>query len=485
MSEDPRAAEDPAAHALQGAAALLAGRLSEADGLLHPRLPESDELALWRGLLAAARGADGAAGIAAGLPILRAWPEPLRTRLAPLAAEALAAGGEASAARRLLAGREDDPTFALARARLLDAAGEGAPALEAYDAVVRGRDRRARALAMRRAAELRLASGALDAAGAAAAMEGVLAAWRGDATESATRIRLAELRGEAGDHRGAFEMLRETAQLFPSLAAQLRPRQGDALLAAIAAEPPISAVTLFDTHAALLPAGAPAEQALAALAERLAALDLPARARAVMGQALVRAEDDEARARIGLGIAKLALGAADPAGARAALADTDAAALPNPLRAERALTEARALARLGAFEDAASRYRAAGPDAAPELAEMLAARQDWAGAAAVLRDHAAATLPAAPEALPPAGRSLVARTAALLALAGDEAGLAALRDAESRRMAGGAFEEAFALITAGRMAGIGDLPRLRQELELARALPSRLDSLRAGAGLAR
>lgn len=486
MREDPRIAEDPFAHALRGAAALLAGRLGEAEGLLHRRLPESDELGLWRGLLQAARGAEGAApAIAAGLPILLGWPQPLQARLAPLAAEALGAAGDAAALHRMLEGREDDPAFTLARARLLESTGATGPALDAYAAVTQGRDRRARAVAMRRAAELRLATGAIDAKGAAAAMEAVLAAWRGDAMESEARSRLAELRRESGDHRGAFEMLRETEQLFPELAAQLRPRQVEALLAAIVREPPISAVTLFDAHAPLLPPGAPTEQALAALADGLAALDLPVRAQTVLGQALRRAEDEPARGRIGLRMANLALGAGDAAGARTALADTASDHLPGDLRAARALTEARALARLGAVQDADARYREAGPDAAPEHAEMLAAAQDWAGAAAVLRAHLLRTLPPAPAPLPEDARRMLARTAALLSFAGDEAGLAALRVAEGTRMAGGAYAEAFALITAGRMAGIADLSRVRQEVEMARTLPSRLDALRPGTGVAR
>lgn len=486
MRDDPRIAEDPIAHALHGAAALLAGRLAEADGLLHRRLPENDELALWRGLLQAARGAEGsAAAIAAGLPILRAWPQPLQTRLAPLAAEALAAVGDASALQRLLQGRESDPSFALARARLLEATGQVEAALEAYGAVANGRDRRARAIAMRRAAELRLSTGTLDARGAAVALEAVLAAWRGDALESETRSRLATLRREAGDHRGAFEILRETEQLFPELAAQLRPRQVEALLAAIATEPPITAVLLFDAHATLLPPGAPTEQALAALANGLAELDLPVRALSVLGQALRRAEDEPARGRIGLRMANLALAEGNPAAARAALADTESDQLPGSLRAARALTEARALARMGAFQEADARYRAAGRDAAPEHAEMLAAAQDWGGAAAVLRAHLAHALPPAAAPLPVDGRRLVARTAALLSLAGDEAGLAALREAEGARMAGGPYAEAFALITGGRIDGIADLSRVRQEMELARSLPSRLDALRPGTGMAR
>jgi hypothetical protein len=408
----------------------------------------------------------------------------LRDRLGPLAAEALAVH-EPAAARRLLAGREAEPAYALARARLLEAAGETAEALAAYDALREGRDRRARAIAMRRAAELRLESGALDAAGAAAALEAVLAAWRGDAMESAVRLRLAALHMQAGAPRAAFDLLRETAEAFPELAAELRPRQQAALLAAIASEPPVAAVALFDAHHALLPAGAASEQALATLAERLAALDLPERARAVLGRALARAEGAEARARIGLQLAQLALGAEDPAGARAVLAETAATDLPEPLRQARLLAEARALARQGAADEAGARFREAGPAAGAELAELLAARQDWAGAAQALLGHLETVLPAPGEALDAAGRRLVARAAALLALAGDEAGLAALRAREARRMSGGAFEEAFGLLTAARLAGADDLPRARRELELARALPARLEPLREAAAPAR
>ena len=52
-------------------------------------------------------------------------------------------------------------------------------------------------------------------------------------------------------------------------------------------------------------------------------------------------------------------------------------------------------------------------------------------------------------------------------------------------MAGGAFDAPFTLLTAARLAGPGDLPRLRQELELARSLPARLERLRPGEGITR
>jgi hypothetical protein len=199
MRDDPRAANDPRARSLHAAGALVAGRLPEAEALAA-EAPDTDEAVLWRALRAAARGESAAAAmLAAKLPLLQAYPEPLRARLLPLAAEALAGGGEGTAARRLLAMRpENDTSLALARARLLESDGDVDGALAAYDAIARDRDRRARAIALRRAAELRLSAARLDAAGAAAALEATFAAWRGDTIESDARLRAAELRMAAG-----------------------------------------------------------------------------------------------------------------------------------------------------------------------------------------------------------------------------------------------------------------------------------------------
>ncbi|MBU8537670.1 hypothetical protein [Falsiroseomonas tokyonensis] len=482
MQEDPVVAEAPRARGLLGIAALLGGRLPDAAGLDHPRLPENDEIRLWRGLLASARGQDGpgnAKGIAASMPLLLSYPEPLQARLAPLVAEALLAGGEAEAARRLLATREaEEPSLLLARARLLEAEGEVQPALAAYDRIARGRDRRARAIAMRRAAELRLAQGLLDAAGAAAALEATLAAWRGDAMETEARSRLAELRQQAGDSRGAFDLLRETAALFPDLAAGLRPRQVEALLGAIDREPPMAAVVLYDAHADMLPPGEATEHALGALADRLAALDLLDRAGHVLRRAMTRSTDREAKARLGARLAGLALGAGDNTAALAALQETEAPGLSPELTRSRLLLRARAQARAGQAAAAMASYREAGPAGAAELAVLLEEKQDWAGAAAALRQHLETLVPPPPAPLPEAQKSIVARIAALLTLAGDESGLAALRAEEQTRMSDGPLSEAFTLFTSGRVAGLGDLPRLREELDTARGLPSRLDRLR-------
>lgn len=486
LREDPVLAEQPRARALHGATALLGGRLAEAVGLDHPGLPQTDEIALWRALLAAARGQEAGAAVAAGLPLLLSYPAPLQARLAPLAAEALAVGGQGDAARRLLATRDqDDPPLALARARVLEAEGAVEPALAAYDQLILGRDRRARAIAMRRAAELRLARGLIDAAGAAAALEATLAAWRGDALETEGRSRLAELRMLAGDARGAFDLLRETAAMFPELAPGLRTRQVEALLGALDRSPPVAAVVLYDAHADMLPPGEATEQALGSLADRLAALDLLDRARHVLRGAVERAPDAEGKGRIGARLAGLALGAGDARGALKALEETGDARLSPGLTRSRLLLKARAQARAGEPDEAVASYRQAGPAAAAELAVLLEEKQDWAGAAAALRQHLASVAPPAPAALEEAQKPIVARIAALLTLAGDESGLAELRAEEQARMSDGPLSGTFNLLTGDRVAGLADLPRLEQELDVARGLPGRLDGLRAESAVTR
>jgi hypothetical protein len=218
---DGRLADNPDVIALQAIAALLAGHADGVDKLDDVRLSGTDEIALWRAVAAATRdeGSPQAAPVfAAELPLLLAYPEPLRDRLLPLAAETMALGGERAAARQLLDGRPTDHALDLARAFVMqeDAQTSGAdpkPALNLYDALAREPDRLVRARAAARAVELRLTSGTLTPAQAADVLDKLLFAWRGDVRELALRLRVAELRRRADQARPALELLRETAEM--------------------------------------------------------------------------------------------------------------------------------------------------------------------------------------------------------------------------------------------------------------------------------
>ncbi|WP_431301952.1 hypothetical protein [Sediminicoccus sp. BL-A-41-H5] len=479
--ESPEAAMDRRFAFLGGMAALLAGRPGEAAGL-DAEIPGSDEVLLWRSLRAAMLGDAQAAGpgLAAAWPLLQAYPEGLRRRLIGPAAEALVEGGQHAAARRLIEGAAEDPAILLAQAMLEEAEGEPGRALEAYAAATQVRDRLMRARALRRAIELRLATGRLDAAGAARALEAALFAWRGDGMELATRQRVAALRREAGDPRGALTLLRETAEAFPEQAAQLRAPIQSAFLHALEAESPLGAVALADAHPELLPAGEAGEGVLAMLTDRLVALDLADRASALLRRAMEHAPPGEHRAALGARLAALRLSERDAEGTLAALAVSSAPRLPAGLIEARSLLAARAEARRGNRALAAEALQALGPAGDEALSEILAEARDFSGAAAALGRHLAALPANGP--LPESAQRLVLRQAAWLAMAGDQPALAQLRARHGAQLAPGPLANAFEALATDPVRGLADLPRLARELNLFRSLPQRLEPLRTAQG---
>lgn len=479
--ESPEAVMDRRLAFLSGMAALLAGRPAEAAGL-DAEIPGSDEVLLWRSLRAAMQGDPQAAGpgLAAAWPLLLAYPEGLRRRIIGPAAEALVEGGQHAAARRLIEGAAEDPAILLAQAMLEEAQGEPGRALEAYAAAAQGRDRLMRARALRRAIELRLATGRLDAAGAARALESALFAWRGDGIELATRERVAALRREAGDPRGALTLLRETAEAFPEQAAQLRASLQSAFLHALEAESPLGAVALADAHPELLPSGEAGEGVLAMLTDRLVALDLADRASSMLRRAMEHAAPGEHRAALGARLAALRLSERDAEGTLAALAASTAPRLPPALIEARSLLAARAEARRGNRALAAEALQALGPAGDETLSEILAEARDFGGAAAALGRHLA-TLPANGP-LPESAQRLVLRQAAWLAMAGEQGALAQLRARHGAQLAPGPVATAFEALATDPVRGLADLPRLARELNLFRSLPQRLEPLRTAQG---
>ena len=76
-AQDPGEAASPRTQALTAVAALVAGRPDEAQALLDPALDGTDEIALWRAVLAAERQAgspQAAALFAATLPLVQSYP---------------------------------------------------------------------------------------------------------------------------------------------------------------------------------------------------------------------------------------------------------------------------------------------------------------------------------------------------------------------------------------------------------------------------
>lgn len=431
--------------ALAAAAALVAGRVEEASAAFRAdaATPDCDESVLWHSLFLAGAGEPQAAlsGLRATLPLLLSYPAGLRDRLLPSVAEAFAQAGAWQPLRGLLA----DPPLAarlpLAAAMLAEADGNAEGALAGYDALAAGRDRRARAVALRRAVELRLDTGRMDHAAAARAYAASLTAWRGDAAERDARFRLAQLLALSDDPVAALALLRQTAALFPDHAVAARREAGRVLRAAFDAGSPLGAVAAFQAESDLLPSE-DRETLEARLVDSLLALDLPARASALLHEAAGRATG-QVRAEIGLRLAALRLREGDMAGARSALDATDAREMVEELRARRNAVAAELAERGGG----PARPGSEGAVAAAKAGAALS-RRDWAGAAQALREQLEARLPSAPAALDREQQEAVVRLAAALTLAGDAAGVAALRERFADRMGEGPHAEAFGRLAA-------------------------------------
>ena len=443
---------------LAAAASLVAGRVEEAAAGLRAdaALPGCDEQVLWRSLFLAQAGDAEAAvpGLRASLPLLLAYPPGLRDRLLPVLGEAFAQAGAWEPLRALLADESRKARLPLAAASLAEADGNTEAALAGYDALARGRDRKARSVALRRAVELRLRTGLIDAAAAARAYSASPVAWRGDAAERDARIRLAQLLAQSEDAAGALALLRQTAALFPDHAATARREAGRILRGALDTGSPLAAVAAFQAASDFLPPedrdAAEARLAGAAAGTRPARARLGAARRG--GRAGGRGQcrgtgGDRGSAWPRSGSPRTTRPERNPPWMRRIRRT-----LPEALRARRTTLAAAIAERRGSAATAAAQPESGAEETRAATAEAALGRRDWAAAAQALGRHLDARLPAAPAPLGREQQEAALRLAAALVLAGDDAALAALRERVADRMREGPHAEAFARLVSARAA---------------------------------
>ena len=483
QAEDPHAADDPEMQGLLGVAALMSGRPDEADGLLNSGLNGSDEISLWRAVLAATRheGSPEAASIfATATKLILSYPAALRNRLLPLAAETMASGGATAAADALLDKRPDDPRLAFARAIRLEGKGDATGALTLFDALAVGRDRLVSARAGARATRLRLATHAIGPAEAADELERRFLDWRGDTRERDLRVEVVKLRAQVGQWRRAFSLLKETAALYPDDQAMFRTLTTQLLTTVLhgngaAAISPLDLVTLAEENAEEAAKVAP-DEVTALLADRLVALDLPKQAAPVIERMLAASAPGNGRANLGSRLAALLLAEGDLDKAEAALTQSDAPDLLPNIVEERGMIEARLRAKRHDVAGAASLLANLNSAGADDLrATILADGADWQGAEAALKSLVGRVIPPTGS-LTPDQQDMVLRLASAQAHAGDDEGARDLGVREGARIVG-PRKDLFRVLTAAPLNGIGDLGRSAGELAMARAIPASLAAI--------
>lgn len=484
-TEDAAYAASPDVAGLTAIAAMLAGRLAEADGIDDLRLDGSDEIELWRGIRKAWQGRDADAGRLPRLvPLVLAYPEALRARLLPTVAEIVVQHGPPGVVAGLLAQRSSDPALDFARALQRERDGDTDAALAAFDALATSRNGLLQVRAVGHAAELRFRSGRADAASTADTLERQVLAWRGDDREIALRLRIAELRAASGAWRAALEGLRDTGRVMPGGAGsqQIAARVGGVFRAMLApgsaGVPPLDLVALASEFADKLPDGDDGVALQTMLADKLGALDLPARARPVLQSLMLSAPAGPVRAGLGASLAQTMLDAGEAEAAQAVLAQSDAPELPPTLREQRGLVLARVHASQGHTTAAATVLAALATPAADDLrARLLERAGDWPGSLTALNDLVGKAVPADGP-LTGAMQDLVLRQAGAAVQATDAAVLARLNRTYLARMTPPRLD-LFRLLTAAPVAGSKDIERAGAEMALARAVPSGLDAMTA------
>jgi len=494
--DDARLATDPQAHAIGAVAAILAGHRDAARDIDDPSLtaPDqggADEVTLWRALRPTQeidRDTDAgsrlapelARSLALRLPLLLSYPEALRQHLLPRAIETLALGGEAAAARAVCVARPDDRSLDLARAELAAVAGQNADALARLDTLARGDDRDVRDRAAIRAVELRLQTHALDPEHAAEALDRLTYAWRGDGRELTVRLRVAELRAQAGQFRASLGLLREAAapglaQFWPERVALIRTREEATLTQAMASDArtalaPLDLIALAEENADLLPSGEAGQALAQRLADRLIALDLPDRAAPALRKLVDAAPGGAIRAGLGARLAELQMELNQPEQALVALSASTAPLLPAPLTERRIELFARATAMRGNVPAALGALANVDSPAADELrAHLLEGASRWPEAEAALAQWVARAVPQ-DGALDADEAALLLRLAAAAAQAGDTAALERLRVEDLPRMPPGHAADTLTLLTQRPIRDVSDLPRAAREAALSHAL---------------
>ena len=467
-ADDPQAAADAQLVGLGAVAAVLARRPGEANGLDDQRLDGTDEIAFWRGLRDwQLRPEPGRLGALAQLAL--SYPQNLRQAIWPDVAEAAVEAGAAVPPELL-------PPFA--KARRLDLGGKVDEALAAYDALVAGPDRWNQVRASWRATELRLAAGQTTPKEAAAALQRDAFNWRGDRHEVALRLRAVDLDAAGSEWRPALTELHDIAASFPDQVDAVRAHKAALLGSLLAAQgaglSALDTVLLAADFGDAVPDGEAGGVLARLLADKLMALDLPARAIPILQGLMQAAPAGEPRAEFGARLAQLLLDGGVPARAAEALAASAAPDLPPPLAESRGLLDARIKAAQGDLDGAVGLLDTLGTAAADDLrATLLAKNGDWRGSLAALAALAKKEVPAAGP-LSDAAQDILVRQASAAAQVPDVAALLVLGRSAARLS--GQRRDLFRVLTQAPLAGPGDLKRAGQELTAARVVAQGMQS---------
>ncbi len=462
---DESANADGSAFLLRAVANVMLGRGADAmKDLSHASVGNRSDAALWRALALAQQGkwAEAREGFRSLETATATLPMELQRHAFQEAVRAAVEVRDFGAAQSLLNEFETlgqaparDADLTVLKGRIMEGLGRLAEALTLYRAAADSPDRPAAARGRLREIALRQSIGEMKREDAVAALESLTIGWRGDETEAEALQVLGRLYGEEHRYRDAFQVMR-TALIVHPHSEMTRRIQDEAVVTFESlflggkseALAPIDALSLFYDFRDLTPVGRRGDEMIRKLADRLVSVDLLDQAAELLQHQVDNRLQGAARSQVAVRLAVIYLMARKPDRAIQVLRASRGADLPNELRNQRLLIEARAQSDVGrpelALEVVANLQ---GREVERLRIDVLWKARRWRDAAEQIEtmygDRWSTFTPLSAQ-----ERADVLRAAVGYALAEDALGLDRLRNKYAAKMAEGSDRRAFDVVTA-------------------------------------
>ncbi len=457
--EAPEMIKNPNFIALRGAASALAGRYDDAlKDLSNPAIQNHGEVSLWLGFAAAATEQWRLANHAfpSDNRLLLQYPENIAAPFTIYMAESALRLGHTDTAKTLLAsldamaGSFDSHSQAAVQYLKGEAArqaGDAPEAIRLWRPVAGGLDRLYHTKAALAMANLQLQEKLITVKQAIDAVDSLRFAWRGDGLEVQILQNLGRLKVQDGRYLLGLEDMKTAATLADSLMDDTSAIHEE--MAKIFTDlfvnnkakniPPLEAISVYNEFKTLMPQGAEGTTATLNFADSLISMDLLEKAEGLLADQLkANAVPPEKVAATENKLAAVYLLDSLPEKALATLSSG------SPPTEERQLLKARALSDLGKTDDAITALSPlASPDALKLKADTLWRAKKWADAAATIEQ----LLPPPAKLLTTADAQLVVNAAVAYKLAGDNVGLANIKQRYDAVMAATTLASTFGTVT--------------------------------------
>jgi tetratricopeptide (TPR) repeat protein len=495
-ASDESAAADGSAQMLRAVANVMLGHGAEAmKDLSHAAVGNRSEAPLWRALALAQQGkwSEAREGFRSLDTATATLPVELQRYAFHEAVRAAVEARDFGAAQSLLAQfdtlgmtREREADLTVLKGRIMEGLGRLAEALTFYRAAAESADRPAAARARLREVALRQSIGEIKREEATVALEALTMTWRGDETEAEALQLLGRLYADEGRYRDGFQVMRTALTVYPN-SEMTRRIQDEATIAFDAlflggksdAMPPIDALSLFYDFRDLTPVGRRGDEMIRKLADRLVSVDLLDQAAELLQHQVDNRLQGAARAQVAVRLAAIYLIARKPDRTIQALRASRTGDLPNELRNQRLMIEARAQSDTGRPELALEVIaNLQGREAERLRADILWKARRWREAGEQIEKiYGDRWREFGPLAEPE--RADILRAAVAYALADDTIGLDRFRSKYAPKMAEGPDRRSFAVVTAPSNSGTPEFGEVAKVVAAADTLEAFLRDIRA------